>query len=173
MGPDDIGVLIAQEIARTLAAHLELSWALIDAYDPATHTAHVTLQPAGTQGRSLPVGTPALGLAHPVAHGTQCVVALMQGQPTAVLALYHSTSDPVPSASAALEGDVFIGGVLTVAGGVRLPLGLVLPPAVAARRGEMRVLAPTPDGEAGTADTVQALLQAADGSLSWVTVATG
>ncbi len=97
------------------------SWGVIETYNPATHMAKVTLDPAGDR-EWVPRSVPFMGLAHPIPDGTPCRVDYEQGVPTAISGLFYGPG-PVPSAALALDGDAHIGGALTVYGAFALTPG--------------------------------------------------
>lgn len=137
----------------------------VTSYTAADHTAKVVLsngQPAGP----LPIQTMP-GFAPALPPGTQVEVTLDRGHPVSIRGVLHSTETPPITSDMALEGDAAIGGVLTL--GSPLSLGRVHEPPTPQTwmRGSLCVSIQSPDGTAGTADTVQICLQAADGTLAW------
>lgn len=172
MDEEDWGLKVARIVADIVAGHTVLAVGIITAYRAGTHRAQVQIQPDGPTV-DVQIGTPYLGLTHPIRPGTQCLVAHVDNHPVGVLCVLHSDAveDAVPAPAQVIEGDTFTNGVATVTGGVRLPPALVLPAPTEEDRGTVRSVGTAAGGLPGAADGLYWCQQQTDGTLAWIQVA--
>jgi hypothetical protein len=139
----------------------------VQSYNPAQHTATVTMARGGLTGH-LPIET-VRGVRVPLRRGDVVRVALERGQPATITGFIHTQANGPAAADLAMEGDVYLGGSVTLGRPLYLGAVVVLPPASADLRYATCILT----GDAATADVLKVCLQSATGTYSWVSVATG
>jgi hypothetical protein len=127
----------------------------------------VTLARGGLSGH-LPIET-VRGVSVPLRRGDVVKVTLEQGQPVSIAGFIHTAQNAPASADAAIEGDAYFGGTLTLGRPLLLAGVAVLPTATADLRGALCIKV----GDATTADVLYVCLQSATGTYSWKQIITG
>lgn len=112
---DSLRTQAQREVQTALAGYRALAVGAVDSYNPADHTARVTLQPEGDQTGDLPVLC-LPGLRAPLVQGMSCLVAWDKGGPVAVLGTWYDTQRPAPAAPFVFSDAVHVLGPLTLSG---------------------------------------------------------
>jgi len=163
----DLGEKIRSLVRRMMQLERWHAFGLIETYDPVSHKATVCLMPDGAMTPPIPVLVPWLGVRQSPVQGTQCKVLIDRDRADSVIGVAYSASDPLPAAGLAMEGDVYLGGLVTIAKGLMLTRVPALPPVTIDNRGEMIVLTQTSDFAVGPADGLYIALQNAAGAMVW------
>lgn len=145
---DSIRTQAQREVQTALAGYRALSVGSVDSYNPADHTARVTLQPEGDQTGDLPIVC-LPGLRAPLEQGMSCLVAWDKGGPAVIIGTWYDATRPAPLAPFVFSDAVHVLGPLTLSGAFTPAVVVNLPAAGQQYAHAILAVAPTSTADSG------------------------